>query len=102
MRQTGWKCYLLLLHCVFMVDLGCFPRDCSAPHPGPGIIRHEREPGNDSGLQALDCCEPRFTNLMSEDALLGKKNQAGPRQPDMILHEWIKQFPYKMMSHIIS
>lgn len=53
-----------------MVDLGCFPRDCSAPHPGPGIVRHEREPGNDPGLQALDCCEPRFTTLMSENALL--------------------------------
>lgn len=83
MRQTGWKCnHLLLLHCVFMVDLGCFPRDHSASHPGPGIIMHEREPGNDPGLQALDCCEPRFTTLMSEDAVgvfkKKKKFQAGP------------------------
>lgn len=88
MRQTGWKCnhlLVLLLHCVFMVDLGCFSRDRSAPHPGPGIIRHEREPGNDAGLQALYCCEPCFTTLMSEDALLESsknknknKNQTGP------------------------
>lgn len=102
MRQTGWKfnhLLVLLLHCVFMLDLGCFPRDRSTPHPGPDIIRHERELGNDPGLQALDCCEPCFTTLMSEDALL---ESGRPRQPDMILHEQIKQFHYKMMSHIIN
>lgn len=57
--------------CVFMRELGCFPRDSSAANPGPCVIRHEREPGNDPGLQALDCCEPLFNTLMSEKVLLG-------------------------------
>lgn len=53
-----------------MTELGCFPRDSSAANPGACIIRHERESGNDPGLQALHCCEPLFTILMSIKVLL--------------------------------
>lgn len=60
------SCFLLL-HCIFMAVLGCFPRDHSTPDPGPCIIRHEREPGTDLGLQTLDCCEPLFITLMFEN-----------------------------------
>lgn len=84
--SSSWKwnhlLVLLLLHCVFMTDLGCFPRDRSTPHPGPGIIRHEREPGNDPGLQALDCGEPLFYHLNVWRCSVGVfkklKNQACP------------------------
>lgn len=56
--------------CIFMTELGCFPRDSGAANPSPCVLRHEREPGNDPGLQALDCCEPLFNTLMSENVLL--------------------------------
>lgn len=68
--------------CVFMTELGCFPRDSSAANPGPCIVRHERESGNDPGLQALDCCEPLFTTLMSENVLLEFWNNVNCHRDD--------------------
>lgn len=70
--------------CVFIAELGCFPRDSSATNPSPCIIRHEREPGNDLGLQALDCCEPFFTTLMSEYVLLEYQNNVNSHKFEIL------------------
>lgn len=43
--------------CAFMAELGRVPGSHRAPHPGPCSVGHEGEPGNDSGLQTLHCCE---------------------------------------------
>lgn len=69
---------------VFMTELGCFPRDSSTAHPGTCVIRHEREPGNDPGLQALNCCEPFFTTLMSKNVLLEFRNNVNCHKFDIL------------------